>query len=161
MTEMRFARGVSNNKSLLVLLEVALGVMLLITACGSDETPTPSISIQGIVWQWESVINQSTGEATDVPNPENYTITFNDDNTFNGMADCNAIAGTFSQEAGFSITVGPSTMAFCGEESLDQQYVSLLGSVAAGGPDGAGGLALETAGGEQRMVFSTGGAATN
>jgi hypothetical protein len=28
-------------------------------------------------------------------------------------------------------------MAFCGEESLDQQYLTLLGSVVAGGPDGA------------------------
>jgi heat shock protein HslJ len=90
-----------------------------------------------------------------VPNPENYTITFNEDGTFNGQADCNSIAGTWSQENGFSITVGPSTLAFCGEASLDQQYVTLLDSVAAGGPDGAGGLALETAGGEQRMLFES------
>ena len=31
--------------------------------------------------------------------------------------------------------------------------------IVAGGPDGAGNLALETAGGEQRMVFKNGGAA--
>ena len=31
--------------------------------------------------------------------------------------------------------------------------------VAAGGPDGAGNLALETAGGEQRMLFNNSGAA--
>ncbi len=42
---------------------------------------------------------------------------------------------------------------------MDQQYLQLLSSVAAGGPDGAGGLALETAGGEQRMSFKNGGAA--
>ena len=52
------------------------------------------------------------------------------------------------------------TMAACGDDSLDQQYIELLGSIAAGGPDGAGGLALETAGGEQRMLFVNGGAAT-
>jgi hypothetical protein len=50
-------------------------------------------------------------------------------------------------------------MAYCGESSLDQQYLQLLGSIAAGGPDGAGGLALETAGGEQRMLFKNGGPA--
>ena len=44
-------------------------------------------------------------------------------------------------------------MAFCGEESLDQPYLQLLSSVAAGGLDGTGKLALETAGGEQRMLF--------
>jgi hypothetical protein len=51
-------------------------------------------------------------------------------------------------------------MAACPEGSLDQQYLQLLGSIAAGGPDGQGGLALETAGGEQRMEFKNGGAAS-
>ena len=60
---------------------------------------------------------------------------------------------------GFSITLGAATMAACGEGSLDQQYLQLLSAIAAGGPDGAGGLALETAGGEQRMLFKNGGVA--
>ena len=46
----------------------------------------------------------------------------------------------------------------CDQGSMDQEYLTLLGDVAAGGPDGAGGLALETAGGAQRMQFSNGGA---
>jgi hypothetical protein len=50
-------------------------------------------------------------------------------------------------------------MAFCGETSLDQQYLQLLGEVAAGGSDGSGGLALETSGGAQRLQYSNGGAA--
>jgi heat shock protein HslJ len=140
---------------------VAVGLItlaLLAAACSESATATPADSITGIVWQWTSVTNQSTGETTTVPNPENYTITFNADGTFNGKADCNSISGTYSDENGFSITLGPSTLAFCGEASLDQQYLALLGSVAAGGPDGAGGLALETAGGEQRMMFENGGA---
>ena len=58
----------------------------------------------------------------------------------------------------FTIQLGPTQWAFCGEASLDQEYLTLLGNVAAGGPDGAGGLALETAGGEQRMLFKNGGA---
>ena len=71
----------------------------------------------------------------------------------------NTFTGTYSQEAGFSITLGAMTMAACGDASLDQQYLQLLESIAAGGPDGAGNLALETAGGEQRMLFNDGGAA--
>jgi heat shock protein HslJ len=113
----------------------------------------PSSLIQGIEWQWVSVTNQSTGETTSVPNPESYTITFNADGTMNGKADCNNFSGSYSQENGFSINVETSTMAYCGDTSLDQQYLALLGSVAAGGPDGSGGLALENAGGEQRMLF--------
>ena len=36
---------------------------------------------------------------------------------------------------------------------------SYWAAIAAGGADGAGNLALETAGGEQRMLFKNGGAA--
>ena len=115
--------------------------------------------ITNIVWQWTSVTNQTTSETTEVASPQDYTITFRDDGTLSGQADCNTFTGTYSQEAGFSITLGAMTMAACGDASLDQQYLQLLESIAAGGPDGAGNLALETAGGEQRMLFNDGGAA--
>ena len=141
-----------------------LALALLAGACApaaTTPTPTPADSIQGIVWQWESVTNQTTRETTTVPNPENYTITFSANDTLEGKADCNTFTGTYSQGNGLTITLGASTMAFCGEASLDQQYLTLLGNVVAGGPDGAGGLALENAGGQQRMMFRNGGAASN
>ena len=141
-----------------------VAVSLLAGACApaaTTPTPTPADSIQGIVWGWESVTNQPTRETTTVPNPEDYTITFNADGTLEGKADCNTFQGTYTQENRWTITLGASTMAFCGESSLDQQYLTLLGSVVAGGPDGAGGLALETPGGEQRMIFENGSSASN
>jgi heat shock protein HslJ len=113
--------------------------------------------IQGILWQWVSVTNQSTGAKDTVPSPENYAITFNADGTFEGKADCNLINGTYAQDNGFIITLGASTMAYCGAASLDTQFLSLLENVVAGGSDGAGGLALETAGGAQRMMFKSSG----
>ena len=121
--------------------------------------PRQSTTITNIVWYWTDVTNQPTRATTAVPNSQDYTITFHDDGTLNGQADCNTFAGTYSQAAGFSITLGAMTMAACGDASLDQQYLQLLGAIAAGGPDGAGNLALETAGGEQRMLFTNGGAA--
>jgi heat shock protein HslJ len=137
------------------------GALAVQAAAAIPDTATSSDSMQNVVWQWLSVTNQSTGEVTNVPNPENYTITFNADGTFKGKADCNSFTGTYSQEnGGIIITLGASTMAYCGDTSLDQQYLTLLGSVVAGGPDGAGGLALENAGGEQRMLFQNGGSAT-
>jgi heat shock protein HslJ len=148
-----------NSKTRSAALWAVLGVLLLAAACGPAATPTPANTITGILWQWVSVTNKSTGEATSVPNAESYTITFNADGTLSGKADCNTFSGTYSQAGGFTITLGASSMAYCGEASLDQQYLALLGSVAAGGPDGAGGLALETAGGEQRMLFRNGSAA--
>jgi heat shock protein HslJ len=137
----------------------ALIIAVLLAACAPAVTPTPAPtnSITGIVWQWTSVTDQ--GATTTVPNPANYTIIFNSDGTLTGKADCNSFTGVYSQENGFTIKLGASTMAFCGEASLDQQYTHLLSNVAAGGPDGAGGLALETAGGAQRMLFKNGGAA--
>ena len=140
---------------------LGLIVTVVLAACAPAATPASAPAsantITGIVWQWTSVTDQ--GATTTVPNPENYTIIFNSDGTITGKADCNSFTGVYSQENGFTIKLGASTMAFCGEASLDQQYLHLLSTVAAGGPDGAGGLALETAGGAQRMLFKNGGAA--
>jgi hypothetical protein len=58
-----------------------------------------------------------------------------------------------------TIQINTMTKAACPEGSLDQQYIQLLENVAAGGPDGTGNLALETAGGAQRMLFQNGGPA--
>jgi heat shock protein HslJ len=151
----------------LTLLAVLSLALVVAAACYPPATPVPSSApapsndITDIVWQWTSVSNKTTGEKTTVANPQAYTITFRDDGTLNGQADCNSFTGTYSQEGGFTITLGAMTMAACGENSLDQQYLQLLGSVVAGGPDGAGGLALETAGGEQRMSFVNGGPAAS
>ena len=139
-----------------VIVLVAMIALFTLTAC-NGEADTDSIT--DITWQWESVSDRPTGEVSTVPSPENYTLVFRDDGTFSGQADCNQISGTYTQEGGFILTLGPSTMAFCGEESLDQQYIDLLNGVVAGGPDGSGGFALEWAGAEKRMEFSDGGSA--
>ena len=154
-----------SNFSRSTLLLACLGIVIsMAAACVPVATPTPAAAtpastITNILWQWTSVSNRTTGETTTVPDPQDYTITFRDDGTLNGQADCNTFTGTYSQADGFSITLGAVTTAACGDGSLDQQYLQLLGAVAAGGPDGTGNLALETAGSEQRMLFVNGGAA--
>lgn len=146
-----------------LLLVLALFALAALVACstGGGDTDTATGSdpnaIQNIEWQWLSVTEQSTGNETTTPDPTMYTLNLFDDGTLSGKADCNNFSGAYSQENGFTITLGATTMAFCGEASLDQTYLQLLGSVAAGGPDGSGGLALETAGGAQRMMFKNGG----
>jgi heat shock protein HslJ len=136
------------------------------TAPATTEPPKPTAlptatanPIQGVLWQWTSVKNQSTGNTQNIPDPASYTISFKADGTTEGKADCNSYKGTYSQQYGFSINITTTTTAYCGEGSLEQEYLQLLRSTAAGGPDGAGGLALETAGGEQRMSFVNGGSA--
>ena len=153
-----------NNKfrfrshAVLWLTSLSLFVVLALAACAPAATPTPANTMTGILWQWASVTD--AGKTTTVPNPTKYTIVFNTDGTITGQADCNSFTGAWTQAGGgLTIKLGASTMAFCGEASLDQQYLTLLSNVAAGGSDGAGGLALETAGGAQRMVFTNGGPA--
>jgi heat shock protein HslJ len=158
------------NPSLLLLAVLSLALVVA-AGCAPISRPAPaaappsgaapSNAITNIVWQWTSVANRTTGQTTTVPNPQAYTIIFRDDGTVSGQADCNTFSGTYSQEGGFFITVTPDVMAACGGDSLDQQYLVLLEEIVAGGPDGAGGLALETAGGEQRMTFVNGGAAAS
>jgi heat shock protein HslJ len=148
-------------------LELAcIGVVsILAAACRPVMAPppppvaTPSTAITDIVWQWTSVKNRPTGETTEVANLQAYTIIFRDDGTLSGQADCNTFTGTYSTDGGFFIASTPDVMAACGGDSLDIQYFELLDAIVTGGPDGAGGLALETAGGEQRMTFIDGGAA--
>jgi heat shock protein HslJ len=129
------------------------------SATSLPPTAIPTVNpIQNIIWQWVNVTDQSTNTTTSVPNPANYTISFYPDGTLSGKADCNTFNGSYSQNNGFSIKIGTSTTAACGEGSLDQEYMTLLRNVASGCADGSGNLALETAGGAQRMFFNNGGA---
>jgi uncharacterized protein YraI len=122
--------------------------------------PTSSDSeITGILWKWQTYEDVVADSSTRVDNPDKYTIVFNTDGTTTGQADCNTFSGTYSQDNGFTISVTPDVMAACDQGSLDQQFLNLLDDVAAGGPDGAGGLTLQTAGGAQIMRFSNGGPA--
>jgi heat shock protein HslJ len=121
--------------------------------------PVEPNPIQGINWQWVNVTDQSNGQTTTVPTPAQYTISFHTNGTVNGLADCNSFTGTYSMTNGLIIKITTMTKAACEEGSLDQQYIQLISSVAAGGLDGAGNLALETAGGAQRMLFQNGGPA--
>lgn len=158
-----------NHRHSSTLLLACLSIVLIVAAaCVPLPTPVPAAAtprasspntITDIVWRWTSVTNRPTGEKTTVPNPPDYTITFRDNETLSGQADCNTFTGTYTQEGGFFITAKPDVMAACGGDSLDQRYFELLDAIVASGPDGAGGFALETAGGEQRMEFANGGAA--
>lgn len=142
-----------------LMLWIGLVALIGLVGCSSADSETEADPLQNINWQWVSVTERSTGNQTTVPNPQAYTIVFHADNTISGQADCNSFTGTYSQENGLVISLGATTMAFCGEASLDQTYLTLLGTVVAGGPDGSGGLALESAGGAERMLFQNGGAA--
>ena len=149
----------------LTLLAVLSLALVVAAACYPPATPVPpsapapSSEITNIVWKWQTLNDVAAGTSMKVDNPDKYTIVFYADGTTKGQADCNTFSGTYSQANGFTISVTPDVMAACDLGSLNQQYLTLLDDVAAGGPDGAGSLMLQTAGGAQQMLFSNGGAA--
>jgi heat shock protein HslJ len=114
----------------------------------------------GIQWQWAQLTETEPAAQSVVPNPENYVLVLNADGTANIKADCNMVSWTYTLEDSSLTfnTLGPSTLAFCGEESSDQQFLGLMG---AGGTlsleDGR--MVLELIDNAGRMVFDNGGPA--
>jgi heat shock protein HslJ len=117
-------------------------------------------AILGIQWQWAQLTETEPASQSVVPDPENYVVVLNADGTASLKADCNQVQWTYTVE-GDSLTfntLGPSTLAFCGEDSLDQLFLGKLGM---GGTYSVeeGRLVLELNENAGRMVFNDGGPA--
>jgi heat shock protein HslJ len=108
------------------------GNMIFNNGGPAEEPPTASIEdIQNIVWLWSGLVETEPAAQSVVPNPENYSIIFLPDGSAPTTADCNQVGGSYGAEgSSLTIVIGPSTRAFCGEDSLDQQYLALLSTVA-------------------------------
>ena len=119
-------------KKMLFLLTIGL-LFAFLAACGATETPTEEPtpvpptpeetlqttsleSILNITWQWKDLVETDPASQSIVPNPENYTLILRADGTTEIKADCNQVLGSYTQQgSALIITMGPSTMAACGE----------------------------------------------
>jgi heat shock protein HslJ len=107
---------------LLAVLIVAGSLAAACTASGSSLTGKTWFLTSGTqtapAWQW----------AVPPADSLKYTIMFNDDKSFAAQADCNQVSGTYTTSGsnGLTITLGPSTMAYCGEGSLGSLYTTAL-----------------------------------
>lgn len=122
--------------------------------------PAAQPEIVGQTWQWQAFQDSAELNDLSVANPEQYTLTLQPDGTASIQADCNQILWSYTLE-GSSLTfntVGPATLAFCGEESLDQQYLAWLGATATYVTE-AGQLILNLAADAGNMVFTPAAAA--
>jgi heat shock protein HslJ len=108
----------------------ALIALVILTAtlagCGaaSDED-----ALVGTHWRLAAFSEVTPAFQGVVPAEEqaNYTIDFLENDAFAAKADCNLVAGAYTaRRSNLTITPGPSTMAFCGEESLDAIYTHML-----------------------------------
>jgi len=83
-------------------------------------------------WAWEARDPNGSDAATlDVPNPENYTLIFNEDGTFSAKVDCNVAAGSYATTPPDAIAMqpGPVTLAACPPGSLADEMMKLFGEV--------------------------------
>jgi heat shock protein HslJ len=113
----------------LLFIALIVSATALLAACGAAGG-----GLTGQTWQLTAITEKVPAFQGVVPAEEqaNYTITFNDDGTYAARADCNQTGGTYetSGSNGLTITPGLSTMAFCGEFSLDTLYVHALSQAA-------------------------------
>lgn len=84
-----------------------------------------------IQWHWDAFMDQADLNSFEVPEPNDYKILFQSDGTAQIKADCNVVQAQYTTDGSSSLTLmmGPSTMAFCGEESLDTLFLARLGEV--------------------------------
>jgi len=152
-----------NKKSLLLVIVLLAGVL---AACSPAATPTAqgpapvtSAQLVNIVWKWADMTETAPAHQSVNPQPDNYTITFLTDGTVNIKADCNNVGGTYTlTSTSLTIKTGPSTLAFCGDQSQDTIYLAALAKVNAGSVQGNR-LILQFANGGGQMGFNNGGAA--
>jgi heat shock protein HslJ len=81
--------------------------------------------LSGPAWQWmETLFNDDRKVVPE--NPANYTLQFKEDGKLSVKADCNQKGGVYSVSPGektISMEITHSTMAFCPEGSLEDEFV--------------------------------------
>ncbi len=102
-------------------------VSLVAAGCSGKTSDEPIIDV---TWKWASLSETEPAALSVTPDPENYILTLKTDGILSIKADCNMVMGTYELDgSAITIELGPSTMAFCGEQSLDVQYLQLLSNV--------------------------------
>jgi heat shock protein HslJ len=138
-------------KKILILSSLLIMAALIFTGCqgaGSKITDT--------VWEWEK-FESGDGSEIIVDDPASYTLVLKKDGSVAIKADCNAVLGEYTMEdASLSISLGVTTLAFCGEDSLDTQYLGYLENIATYVIDG-GKLYLNLQYDSGNMIFRNGG----
>lgn len=84
------------------------------------------IRLTSAVWQLEQ-IRYRDGVRRVPTSPSNYTVEFTANGQLVIRADCNQVAGNYTQNgSGLTIELGPTTQAACSPESIDQDYLQAL-----------------------------------
>ena len=113
--------------------------IMAVGGCGprpqDTQSPGGPAELMGPVWQWQEFQDSAEGDEAsniNVPDPSKFALTFRPDGIADIQADCNRVSWTYTLESNrltFN-TLGPSTTAHCGDESLDQRFLERLGNIA-------------------------------
>lgn len=105
-------------------------VVLGSAACTLPKTPDEGPMLTGTEWQLQQI--QYSDDTLIVPNnSENYTVSFMEDGQLAVKADCNQVLGQFEgSDSMLAITLGPSTLAACGPDSVDTEFTQALSNAA-------------------------------
>ncbi len=101
-------------------------------AAGGEAAQLPATPADNLLgsWQWTSFSDPANGP-TDIGDPENYILNFNDDGAVMVKADCNNALGSYTaDDSSLSIQLGPTTMVYCGDESSSDDFLKYLGFAA-------------------------------
>ncbi len=106
-------------------------VVLILTlgAVACDENPVGPTPIRNVTWKLESI--ERTGMATiTIPNPDQFTIRFEENGNVAVRADCNQCSGRYTLD-GSSLTMSnmACTLIACAAPGLDTTFSAALGNV--------------------------------
>lgn len=141
-----------NNTFSKTMMYLVSALVLVVLAAGCSSAAQPEIT--GVTWRWTSLEETEPASISVVPNPDQYTLTFEADGQIGLKLDCNSGGASYEMDgSNLTIQLGATTLAFCGEESLDMQFVALLEKVDSFTIEN-GSLVLFYGQGAGRMVFT-------
>jgi len=102
---------------------IALALASL-AGCGDEDVVDPS-AVTGVEWRLESL--QRADFSVVRPEPGLYTLQLDADGSLHARSDCNTCNGGYTLSgSSFTVSALSCTRVFCGETSLDTEYVRAL-----------------------------------
>jgi len=103
--------------------------MLVVGSVACDENPIAPTPITNVTWKLETIERPGTATIT-VPNPEQFTLRFEDNGNVAVRADCNSCSGRYTLD-GSSLTIGnlACTLIACPMPGLDTTFTSAVSNV--------------------------------
>lgn len=109
-------------------LSVAVCSTLLVGGILNEFAIAQTLELTDTIWQLQQ-IQYNNDTRLEPEFPENYLIQFSEDGTVSIKADCNQVQGTYEVTgSNIVIELGPSTLAACPPDSIDDEYLQALNS---------------------------------